>query len=114
MGIGQMIGGGISLVLAVGAFVISCLQFKEKGYLFNNAYIWASKAERKQMEENKQRKRPHYRQSGFTFLFVGISFLALAIYSVTDRTCPYIAFWASMITALVYAVVSSVQIERRK
>ena len=114
MGIGQIVLGVILLTLAIGAFVISYLQFKEKGYLFNNAYIWASQEERKRMDTNKESKRPYYRQSGFAFMFVGLSLLIFAVYAVTDWIGMYIAFWAFIILAVVYAVVSSVQIERRR
>lgn len=109
-----MVVGIFLVALAIGVFVISYLQFQERGYLFNNAYLWASKEERRQMDENKERKKPHYRQSGFTFLFLGTGFFALAIYSVTYWTWPYITFWSLMIIAAIYAVISSIQIERRK
>lgn len=114
MGMGQMIVGLICLAAAAGALVISYFQFKEKGYLFNNVYLWASSAQREQMDENKESKWPHYRQSGFAFLLVGLSFLALAIYSMTDQAWSYIAFWLAMGAALVYAVASSILIERHK
>lgn len=53
----QMITGIIFLSLGIGAFVISYLQFKEKGYLLNNTYFWASQEERKQMDKNKESER---------------------------------------------------------
>lgn len=112
MGTGQMTVEIIFLTLAFGAFVISYLQFKEKGYLFNNAYFWASQEERKQMDKNKERKKTHYRQSGFTFIFIGISLLVFAIYIATDWTWMHITFWAFVIITVVYAVVSSIQIGR--
>ena len=93
MGIGQIIVGGIFLTLAIGAFVISYLQFKEKGYLFNNAYFWASPKERKQMDKNKESKKTYYRQSGFAFMFIGLAFLIFAVYIVTDWMWMYIVFW---------------------
>lgn len=71
---GQIVCCAIFLALAIGAFVISGLQFMEKGYLFNNAYFWASREERKRMDENKESKGPHYRQSGFAFCSSGFSF----------------------------------------
>ena len=46
----------------------------------NNAYVWASEAERKKMDENKETKRPYYCQSGFVFMFIGISLLIFAVY----------------------------------
>lgn len=111
---GQIVCGIIFFALAVGAFLISYFQFKEKGYLFNNAYFWASKLERKRMDENKGTKRPHYRQSGFAFMFIGISLLLFAAYIVTDWAWMYIAFWAFIMIAAVYAVASSIKIEKHK
>lgn len=114
MGTGQIIVEMIFLTLAIGAFAVSYLQFKEKGCLFNNAYFWASQEERGQMDENRERKKPYYRQSGFAFMLVGISLLAFAVYIATDWTWMYIAFWVFAAIAVVYAVVSSVQIERHE
>lgn len=36
-------------LFAVASFIISFLQFKEKSFLFNNAYLWASAEERKRI-----------------------------------------------------------------
>lgn len=102
----------IFLVLAIGAFVISYFQFKEKGYLFNNTYFWASQEERKRMDDNRESKTPHYRQSGFAFMFIGFIFLAYAGYIATDWIWMSVAGWVLIIIAVVYAIVSSVQIER--
>ncbi|MBF4691515.1 DUF3784 domain-containing protein [Fusibacter sp. Q10-2] len=44
--------------MSITAFIISYMQYKEKGFLFNNAYLYASKKER-----NEMNKKPHYRQS---------------------------------------------------
>ena len=114
MGIGQIIAEVIVLTLALGAFVISYLQFKEKGYLFNNAYFWASREERKEMDKHMECKKTYYRQSGFVFLLIGLFFLTLAVILLTDWMWLYIIFGALVIIALIYALISSVQIERRK
>ena len=55
--------------LSAGAFAVSVMQFHEKGFLWNNAYIFASKEERRKMD-----KKPYYRQSGFVFMLIGIIF----------------------------------------
>ena len=104
----------IVFALAIGAFVISYLQFKGKGYLFNNAYIWASEEERRRMDENKESKNPHYRQSGFAFLLIGIIFLVLAAHFATGWKWMYAVFALAVIIAVVYAVVSSVKIEQHQ
>ena len=113
----QLVVCTIFLALAIGAFAISYFQFKEKGYLFNNAYFWASQEERSRMDENKESKRPHYRQSGFVFMFIGLIFLTFAGYIATDWIWMFAAVWVFVIIAVVYAVVSSVQneqLERQK
>lgn len=114
MGSSQIVASIIFLTLAMWAFVISYFQFKEKGRPFNNAYFWASQEERKQMDKNKESKKPYYRQSGFVFMLVGLILLIFSVYIVTNWMWIYIVLWAFIIIAVVYAVVSSVQIERRK
>ena len=114
MGTGRIIIGIIILALSVGTFVISYFQFKEKGYLFNNAYLWASPEERKRMDENKKSKKPYYRQSGFAFLFIGFFCLILAIYIFTDWMWMLVPFWLLVVVSVVYAVRSSIQMERQK
>lgn len=103
-----IIAGGLCVVLAIGAFIISYFSFREK-FLFNNAYLYASKEERATMD-----KKPHYRQSAIVFLMIGIVFLLIAI-SVfcINRWIRYIAI-AVAIIAIIYAIVSSVMIERHK
>ena len=104
-----IIAGGLCFLLAIGAFIISFFSFREKGFLFNNAYLYASKEERATMD-----KKPHYRQSAIVFLMIGIVFLLIAI-SVfcINRWIRYIAI-AVAIIAIIYAIVSSMMIERHK
>ncbi|MBQ3570201.1 MAG: DUF3784 domain-containing protein [Methanocorpusculum sp.] len=91
-------------LIAVASFIISILQFKEKGFLFNNAYIWASKEERQRMD-----KRPHYRQSGVVFSLIGILFLLLALEVLLNAGWLLYVFWGVVILTVVYAVVSSIK-----
>lgn len=46
----NLIGVIIGIVLSVICAVISFFQFKERGFLFNNAYIYASRQERETIE----------------------------------------------------------------
>ncbi len=106
---GGIIAGGLCIVLAIGAFVISYFSFREKGFLFNNAYLYASKEERATMD-----KKPHYRQSAIVFLMIGIMFslTAISVFFI-NRWIRYIAISVAIV-AIVYAIVSSVTIERHK
>ena len=94
MDITRVVLSFILFSLAIGSFTISFFQFKERGYLFNNAYIWANREKRKRLNENKEDKTTYYRQSGFSFMFIGIIFLIFAIYIFTH--------WIWMLVALVH------------
>ena len=104
-----IITGIVCSILAIGAFIVSFRSFKEKGFLFNNAYLYASKEERATMD-----KKPHYRQSSIVFLMIGIIFLLNAMSSLwTNSWFSYMAIVFALI-AIIYAIVSSVMIERHK
>lgn len=106
---GNIIGAIVLGVIAIICFVFSCLQFNEKGFLFNNAYIYASKQERKTMD-----KKPHYKQSGIVFVLIGIIFLINAIDIILQTGWLFYLVIGVAIIAIIYAIVSSVMIERRK
>ena len=106
---GNIIGMIILGLLAILCFVFSYLQFHEKGFLFNNAYICASKKERKSMD-----KRPHYKQSGIIFLLLGIIWLINAVDMVLQTGWLFYVFIVIAVITVVYAIISSVIIERRK
>ncbi len=97
----------IAFVSAGIIAVISACQFAEKGFLFNNAYIWASKEEREKLD-----KSPYYRQSAIVFALISAVFLVIGIsvllhnYKIQLLEIPLIA------GALIYAIISSVKIER--
>ncbi len=99
----------ICLIAAVAAFIISILQFKGKGYLFNNAYIFASDEERKRMD-----KKPYYKQTGIVFLFIGIIFLLNAILVLLRLSWIFYIIIIVGVIAVVYAVISSKGNEKMK
>lgn len=41
----------VLFLIAAGLFILSFRYFREKGFLFNNAYIYASKQERERMNK---------------------------------------------------------------
>lgn len=99
----------ILMVLGVISLIISAFSFMEKGFLFNNAYIFASKEEREKMD-----KKPHYRQSAITFLFLGLVFVLLAIYLWVHQQWIYYAAGAVIAGMAIYAISSSVRSETRR
>lgn len=106
---GNIIAAIVLGVIAAICFVFSCLQFNQKGFLFNNAYIYASKKERKNMN-----KKPFYKQSGIVFALIGIIFLINAINIVLQTVWLFYLATGTAIVAIVYAIISSVMIEQGK
>lgn len=96
-------------VVAIVCFVLSYFQFKEKGFLFNNAYIYASKQERDTMD-----KKPHYKQSGMVFLMIGMIFLINAVELFFEISWLFYLVIVITIATMVYAIISSILIETRK
>lgn len=100
---GNIIGLIILGLIAIACFVFSYLQFHEKGFLFNNAYIYASKKERETMD-----KSPHYKQSGVVFLLLGIIFLINAVDMVLQTGWLFYVFMVVAVITVIYAIISSV------
>lgn len=100
---GYIIGTIMMAVIAIACFVISYLQFNEKGFLFNNAYIFASKQERETMI-----KKPHYKQSGVIFTLIGIIFLIISMDMILQTVWLFDCVIVVAGATIVYAVISSV------
>lgn len=86
-------------ILALACLVISIMQFNEKGFLFNNAYIWASQQECKTMD-----KKLYYHQSGVAFALCAAVFLFMSIESVFVTGWLWLAVGALAILLFVYAI----------
>jgi len=105
----EIITSCILFIIAIGAFIKSYRSFKEKGFLFNNAYIYASKQERETMD-----KKPHYRQSAIVFLMIGVIFLLNGVSVLLAANWIFFLVIALAIVAIIYAIISSIALERRK
>ena len=99
----------IMFVLAIVCAVISARHFAEKGFLINNAYIYASKEERARMN-----KKPHYRQSAIVFCLLCGVFLVIGLSVVLQNEKIELLEIPLILGAVIYAVVSSVKIEKKK
>ena len=107
--IGRIIASVVLAAVALVCFALSWRQFHEKGFVFNNAFIFASAKEREALD-----KKPYYRQSGVVFLLCGLVF-ALNTANVFLRTkCLFWSVIAVLAAAAVYAIVSTVRIEKQK
>lgn len=105
----EIISALILFVLSAGAFIISVRSFEEKGFLFNNAYLYASKQERNNMD-----KKPYYRQSAIVFLLVGVLFLLNSVDVLLNTGWIFYVVIIIGIITVIYAVGSSIVIEKKK
>ena len=103
----ETVAASILFALSIFLFFLSVRSFMEKGFLFNNAYIYASKQEREKMN-----KKPHYRQSAIVFLLLGLSFLLNALSVLLKVNWFFYIGIAVVILTLVYSIVSSITIEK--
>ncbi|HKM23089.1 MAG TPA: DUF3784 domain-containing protein [Lachnospiraceae bacterium] len=106
---GVIITAVIIFSLAAGTLVFSIFQFLEKGFLFNNAYLYASKEERGKMD-----KKPHYRQSAIVFLMICFVFIMMGLNLITGKLLFLTLEICLIVTVLIYAIVSSIMIEKAK
>lgn len=105
----EIISAVVLLLTGIGAFVISFRSFREKGFLFNNAYLYASKQERDCMD-----KRPHYRQSAIVFLLAGIALLFSAFGIFFSSGWIFYIVVGILVAAMIYAIVSGIRIEIKR
>jgi len=97
------------LTVSLFTFILSIRSFMEKGFLLNNAYIYASKKEREEMN-----KKPYYRQTAVIFFFICIVFLSLGLAILLDTGwLTYIA-QVIILIMLIYAIASCIAIEKEK
>ena len=105
----EIIAASILFAISVFAFIMSVRSFMEKGFLFNNAYIYASKQEREKMH-----KKPYYRQSAIVFLLIGLIFLLMAFSLLLEVSWILYVVLMIAIIAIIYAITSSIIIEKKR
>jgi len=99
----------LPIALAVLCAALSVRSFCGKGFLLNNAYLFASEEERKRMN-----KAPYYRQSAVIFGLLGGMLLLFGLESALKVRWLSCAAWALAAITIVYAIASTVRIERKK
>jgi len=98
-----------SLVFIIAAIlaVVSIRSFQNKGFLFNNAYIYASKEERGKMD-----KKPYYRQSAIVFCILCAVFLVI-VSLLLHKDKLFLLEIPLIVGVIIYAIVSTVQINKQ-
>lgn len=107
MGTGILITAIAVFLLAGGLFFLGVRQLLERGYLLNNAWIYASAKQREAMN-----KKPYYRQSGIVFCLLGLLFTVIGLYVLLQSSSLLWLGAALAVGAVAYAILSTVQINR--
>ncbi len=97
------------LVHAWLPLLLAIFNLKKKDFYLIILISMPMKKERETMD-----KKSHYRQSAIVFLLVGIAFLLLAIEIFFALKWLYPVVMLIVICMIIYAIVSSINIERKK
>ena len=105
----------VEIVMAVVMFAIAGLwlfwgirSFMERGFLLNNAYIYATKEERKTMD-----KKPYYRQSAIVFCLLSVLFVIIGLSVLFQNDTIMLLVIPFAVAVVLYAVVSTVLLHKR-
>ena len=90
----------VSLVL----FILSFMQFRERGPILNNSMLVSEKRER-----SKVNLKRWYRQSAIVFLILAFVFLFMGLWVLTDLAIFAWLMGAAILAVLVYAFTSSLR-----
>ncbi len=105
-------GKVIALVIVfaiAGVFLLFGIRsFFERGFLLNNAYIYASKEERRTMN-----KKPYYRQSAVVFCILSAVFLVIGLSLLFQNDKIVLLEIPLIVGAIIYAIASNVRINKR-
>lgn len=93
---------GIVLLLGI-------LNFFQIGFLFNNAYIYASKEEREKLN-----KKPYYIQTGIVFVLLSILCALEGFYVLYKNIVFFILILVLVFILIVFAIASTIVIEKNK
>ena len=108
MTIAELVIAIIVFVLAGGLLVLGIRHFMERGFLLNNAYLYASRETRETMD-----KKPYYRQSAVVLCLVSGIFAILGL-SLVLRNDRILLLEILLVAAvIVYALASAVRIGKR-
>ncbi|MBQ6174391.1 MAG: DUF3784 domain-containing protein [Clostridia bacterium] len=95
--------------IAIGMAVISIRSFMNKGFLLNNAWLYASEKERASMD-----RKPYYRQTAVVFLILSLVFLVIGLSAVLRDGRINLLEIPLVAGAVIYAVISSVRIDKKE
>ena len=99
----------ITMFLIAGVLLLLGIRsFFERGFLLNNAYLYASEEERKTMD-----KKPYYQQSAIVFWALSSVFIVIGLSLMLQNDKILLLEIPLAVGVILYAIVSTVQIHKR-
>lgn len=99
----------LAFIVAGALLIISIRSFMNRGFLFNNVFLYASKEEREKMD-----KKPYYRQTAIVFLLLSIVFVIIGLSVVFQDSRINLIEIPFIVAAVIYAIVSTIGIRGKK
>lgn len=106
---GELVIVIIVFILATVMVVLAIIHFLQKGFLLNNAYLYASKDERKTMN-----KKPYYIQSAISFCILSGVFIVSGLTVIFHNDKLLFIEIPLIVGIIVYAIVSSIWIKNNR
>ena len=106
---GELVTAILMFVIAGILLLFSIRSFLERGFLLNNAYLYASKEERKSMN-----KKPYYRQTAIVFCILSAVFIVIGLSLVLQKDKIMLLEIPLILGAVIYAIASAVRISREE
>lgn len=106
---GELVTAILMFVIAGILLLFSIRSFLERGFLLNNAYLYASKEERKSMN-----KKPYYRQTAIVFCILSAVFIVIGLSLVLQNDKIMLLEIPLILGAVIYAIASAVRISREE
>ena len=108
MSTGELLVSIIVFMIAIALIILAMFHFGERGYLFNNAYIYASRTQRETMN-----KKPYYRQSAVVFCLLSTIFIIIGLAVVLHNSRLFFLEIPFFIIVIVYAIISTLKINKQ-
>ena len=109
MSAGEMIVAVIVFAVAGVMLLLSVRSFQERGFLLNNAWLYASERQRETMN-----RKPNYRQSAIVFCILSLVFIVCGLSVVLQNSRIVLLEIPLIAGVVIYAIVSTVQIQKRE
>jgi hypothetical protein len=106
MEFGEIMSAIVTGIIAIALFIYVSFTIREKGPIFSNAYLFASKEERKHMDVKAE-----YHLVTVVFGLLAMVFLLITCYIITSKMLLLGIAIALCVYLIVYVIVQSIKTE---